>query len=265
MHGLGFYSGWNEYVAAQALTPDPSPFLANQVVLLVNPNTNAIHPNQFIESAMDRLIKIIKLNNNSVSIPISEYTKKLNRIQASSLAELVTNPGFDEAKEMGKISTEPESMVIELDSEENEPIVLETSLRPFQPGSSISHVSYANYTHTPDFLMRFMQDRGLSLEEAVKRGGGNGPIGPLLLRVMEEIGYATIDNPDNIPPLLFFRSQSLDQEMSDANSTAQHGIRRKSQHHRPVLEYSSFGTKNLPKTYPNLSFLFFFIPFFAFV
>ncbi|CAO3653892.1 unnamed protein product [Mucor hiemalis] len=245
MHGLGFYSGWNEYVAAQALTPDPSPFLANQVVLLVNPNTNAIHPNQFIESAMDRLIKIIKLNNNSVSIPISEYTKKLNRIQASSLAELVTNPGFDEAKEMGKISTEPESMVIELDSEENEPIVLETSLRPFQPGSSISHVSYANYTHTPDFLMRFMQDRGLSLEEAVKRGGGNGPIGPLLLRVMEEIG--------------------LDQEMSDANSTAQHGIRRKSQHHRPVLEYSSFGTKNLPKTYPNLSFLFFFIPFFAFV
>lgn len=238
MHGLGFYSGWNEYVSTHALTPDPSSFLANQLVLMVNPSTSAIHPSQFLESAMDRLLRVIRIEDKSTNIPISEYTKRLNRIQASSLSELVKNPEFEGAKEMSRLSTEPGSLGIELDSEE-EPIILETSLKPFQPGSSISHVSYANYTQTPDFLMRFMQDRGLALSEAVRRGGGERPIGPLLLRVFEEIGYATIDNPNNIPPLLIFQSQSINEESNLNDTLTNHGVRRKSQHHRPLSYESS--------------------------
>jgi hypothetical protein len=231
MHGLGFYSGWNEYVSSNTLTPDPSSFLANQLILLVNPSTNAIHPNQFLESAMDRLLKIIKIDNKPTSIPISEFTKKLNKIQASSLSELIKSPDFEETKEMGKLSTEPGSLGIDL---EDETIILETSLKPFQPGSSISHVSYANYTHTPDFLMRFMQDRGLTLEEAVRRGGGERPIGPLLLRIFEEIGYSTTENPDNTPPLLIFQSQGIvNKELKNSTLSGHHGIRRKNQHHHP--------------------------------
>lgn len=204
MHGLGFYSGWNEYISPQLLTPDPSPFLANQVMLMINPATTAIHPNQFLESAMDRLLTVIKVNDKPTMIPISEFTKQLNKIEASTLEELVNNKGFEPAKDMNRFSTEFGTLGIKLYSEK-EPVILETSLHPFQPGSSISHVSYADYTYTPDFLMRFMQDRGLTLQEAVNRSGWTSPIGPLLLRVLEELGYATIKNPNNIPPLLIFQ------------------------------------------------------------
>jgi hypothetical protein len=235
MHGLGFYSGWNEYVSTHALTPDPSPFLANQLILMINPSTSAIHPNQFLESAMDRLLRVIKVDDKASSKPISDYTRQLNKLQAGSITELVNLPEFAPAKDMSRFSTLPGSLGLEIYSQNN-PIILETSLEPFQPGSSISHVSYDNYSHTPDFLMRFMQDRGLTLAEAVQQGGGSGPIGPLLLRVFEEIGYATVDNPDTIPPLLIFQSQFMeDDDGTNNNSTnrLKHGIRRKNQHHHP--------------------------------
>lgn len=233
MHGLGFYSGWNEYVSTNALTPDPSPFLANQLILMINPSTSAIHPNQFLESAMDRLLRAIKVVDKASSKPISDYTRQLNKLHARTISELVSSPGFEPAKDMDRFATIPGSLGLEIYSQ-NEPVILETDLQPFQPGSSISHVSYANYTHTPDFLMRFMQDRGLTLQEAVKQGGGNGPIGPLLLRVFEEIGYATVDNPDTIPPLLIFQSQFMENEDGTNNNSTnrfKNGIRRKNQHH----------------------------------
>jgi hypothetical protein len=212
MHGLGFYSGWNEYISTNALTPDPSPFLANQLILMVNPLTNTLHPHQFLESAMDRLITVLEYDDNNIpkssSLSISDLTKQLNKIDASTITELAKSPEFAPAQQMDRLATTPGTLGIEISLEE-EPIVLETSLKPFQPGSSLSHVAYEKYTRTPDFLMRFMQDRGLTLADAVKRGGGESPIGPLLLRVLEEIGFATINNPNTVPPLLIFQQQGM--------------------------------------------------------
>ncbi|KAI8878673.1 hypothetical protein K501DRAFT_151978, partial [Backusella circina FSU 941] len=205
MHGLGFFSGWNQYLSTGAITPDPSPFLANQFIMLVNPISNALHTNQFVESAMDRLIHILFYDENNditETRSLSSITKQLNRIQANNVTELLESPDFYPALEMNTISTEAYSLGVILPSEENEVILLETGLKPFQPGSSISHVAYEEYTHKQDFLMRYMQDRGMTLDDAVKRGGGDGPIGPLLLRILEEIGYSTIKKPNNIPPLI---------------------------------------------------------------
>jgi hypothetical protein len=206
MHGLGFFSGWNQYLSTGAVTPDPSPLLANQFIMLVNPISNALHTNQFVESAMDRLIHILVYDENNAiaeTRSLSTITKQLNHIQANNVTELLNSPEFYPALEMNNISTEPYSLGVILSSEEEDDIiVLETGLKPFQPGSSISHVAYEGYTHTPDFLMRYMQDRGMTLDDAVKRGGGKGPIGPMLLRILEEIGYSTIKNPNNIPPLI---------------------------------------------------------------
>lgn len=193
MHGLGFYSGWNEYIGPHMITPDPSPFLANQLMLSINPGTTAIHPSQFLESAMDRLITVIQGQR------VSEFTRQLNKIEAGNLEDLVKDKSFERAKDMNQFATGPGTLGIQLNSQKV--VILETSLHPFQPGSSISHVAYSEYAHTPDFLMKFMQDRGLTLKEAVKRSGGSGPIGPLLLSVFEELGYATVQKPDNVPPI----------------------------------------------------------------
>lgn len=223
MHGLGFYSGWNEYIQSESITPDPSPFLSNQLMLMLNPTTNAIHPNQFLESAMDRLLRVIQIDQKPTLVPVSEYTRKLNRIEAKDLQDLVLDPNFMFAKEMNRFSTEPGSLGIALET--NELIVLETGLSPFQPGSSVSHVAYLNYTDTPDFLMRFMQDRGVTLEEVVRKGGGDGPIGPLLLRIFEEIGYATVNNPETVPPLMVFKN-GVNGQQKDYNlpSTTSFGL-----------------------------------------
>ncbi|GAA5801878.1 hypothetical protein HPULCUR_007335 [Helicostylum pulchrum] len=209
MHGLGFYSGWNEYISSEAITPDPSPFMSNQLMLMLNPTTTAIHPNQFLESAMDRLLKIIKVDDKPTSIAVSDFTRKLNSIDVNNLQQLVLDPKFSFARDMNRYATVEGSLGIE--SSDEEVIVLETALKPFQSGSSVSHVAYQKYTSSKDFLMRFMQDRGVTLEDAVKRGGGTGPIGPLLLRVFEELGYATVDSPDTVPPLLIFQDSNHSQ------------------------------------------------------
>ncbi|RCI05098.1 hypothetical protein CU098_005077, partial [Rhizopus stolonifer] len=213
MHGLGFYSGWNQYISSKALTPDPSPFLANQLLLLMNPMTNAIHPSQFLESAMDRLMGILNYDQQGktptgTQTLISDLTRRLNQIQASTLSDLADSSDFSIAHTMYQYATTPGSLGVFVSSEEA-PVILETELQPYQPGSSISHVAFKEYTNTPEFLMRYMQDRGLSLSSAVERGGGNGPIGPLLLRILEHMGYSTVDKPNVIPPLLIFQRQDI--------------------------------------------------------
>ncbi|KAG2209445.1 hypothetical protein INT47_008288 [Mucor saturninus] len=228
MHGLGFYSGWNEYIGPHMITPDPSPFLANQLMLSINPGTTAIHPSQFLESAMDRLMTDEKRRF------LSEHTRELNRMEAESLEALVVDPRFKAVQSVSEFATEPGTLGIQLSKEEW--VVLETGLTPFQPGSSISHVAYSEYTHTPDFLMRFMQDRGLTLQEAVQRGEGKGPIGPLLLRIFEEMGYATVNRPDTVPPLMLFRSGiQKNQRLDKGTLTSSMAI-----HNSPTLLYLFF-------------------------
>ncbi|KAI7895559.1 uncharacterized protein EV154DRAFT_477357 [Mucor mucedo] len=227
MHGLGFYSGWNEYIGPHMITPDPSPFLANQLMLSINPGTTAIHPSQFLESAMDRLM------TDEKGRFVSEHTRELNRMEAESLEALVTDPRFKTVQSVSEFATEPGTLGIQLSKEEW--VVLETGLSPFQPGSSISHVAYSEYTHTPDFLMRFMQDRGLTLQEAVQRGEGKGPIGPLLLRIFEEMGYATVNQPDTVPPLMLFRSGIQKNQRLDKGTSSSMAI-----HNSPTLLYLFF-------------------------
>ncbi|CEP11277.1 hypothetical protein [Parasitella parasitica] len=242
MHGLGFYSGWNEYISTNALTPDPSPFLANQLIRMLNPtSTSALHTYQFLESAMDRLMTVLDRDSREMPVSVSSYTSQLNRVQATTISDLTRSPGFTPAKEMAYLATKAGSLGLDISSE-LDPIVLETALQPFQPGSSISHVDYARYTESPDFLMRFMQDRGLTLAEAIKRGGGvdGQPIGPLLLRVFEELGYSTIDNPNTVPPLLIYQQQGMAEiVMNELQTSSRHGPRRKHQQHHNSASITS--------------------------
>lgn len=192
---------------------------------------------------MDRLMTVLDYDSNTMvlspSDSVSNYTSQLNRIQATSISDLTAAPGFAAAKKMGYLATRARSLGLDI-SPDLDPIVLETALQPFQPGSSISHVDYATYTKSPDFLMRFMQDRGLTLAEAIKQGGGDGPIGPLLLSVFEELGYSTVNQPNTVPPLLIYQQQGMtDMVMNELQSSSHHGLRRKHQHHHNSVNVTS--------------------------
>lgn len=203
MHGLGFISNWNDYInqTPQALTPDITPLDTGDPSVQISPN-NSVTFQGFYESAFDRYM--VTLPNLT---PTSQFTRVLNAFNGGIGTKyaaynvffqyFVTSPQYVTALQMYNISTTGQSLgfLPQNSTSLADAIVLETTLSPFAEGSSISHVDYNTYTNTSDFLMRYMQDRGITLEEAVARGGG-GPIGPRLLRVLESLGYATVNNPN---------------------------------------------------------------------
>ncbi|CAJ0922457.1 16151_t:CDS:2 [Entrophospora sp. SA101] len=79
------------------------------------------------------------------------------------------------------------------------------NLNPYQPGSSVSHVSQALYLKSIEFLMSYQEPQGKTLKDVIKNGGNyvGGSIGPKFLSILESLGYATADNPNpEIPTLL---------------------------------------------------------------
>ena len=191
------------------LTPDPSLLFSNDLILMVNSVTGSIHASHFLESAMDRMMVLIEGNGSMPTV--SSLTKTLDQIQEDSLRSLVFSPDFSLAFSMDRLATTPGTLGVALLDDQgrvDDVVVLETSLKPFQPGSSISHVDYATYTNSPDFLMRFMQDRGVTLAESVLRSGGQGPIGPKLMRILQQLGYAIPQLPSITSPLLLFQNTS---------------------------------------------------------
>lgn len=134
----------------------------------------------------------------------SNIARKFNRYKlqaAIPLADgLQQSSLWDEAKAMYELGTKAQSLGFVAPNDSSVMLVLETGLSPFQSGSSISHVDYAMYGDSADFLMRYMQDRGLTLEQAMARSGSSSPIGPKLRKVLKTLGYQTIDYQPKLQP-----------------------------------------------------------------
>ncbi|KAG9301726.1 hypothetical protein G9A89_002958 [Geosiphon pyriformis] len=207
MHGLGFGSGWDNYLGneTKALIPYPLNILENDCI-------------QFIEEAFDQYMIVIPQNRI-----VTSYTDILNKFSDNSCTGFSSfesfrdafekSPQYDTAKTMFNHSITKNSLgfLPRGTKDIKDAIILETGLGTYQKGSSISHLDYKTYTHSNDFLMRFMQDKGVSLQDAILAGGNykGGAIGPKLKMVLETLGYATQDNPNPYkPPPSNIRSSS---------------------------------------------------------
>lgn len=91
------------------------------------------------------------------------------------------------AEHMGKLVTTNGSISFHTKYKKN--VLLETGLNPYQRGSSLGHVEYKTFHKTADFLMQFETAPGHTLAQAIHDTGAQGPLGPLLLEVLETIGY----------------------------------------------------------------------------
>ncbi|RUS17573.1 hypothetical protein BC937DRAFT_89788 [Endogone sp. FLAS-F59071] len=201
MHGLGFYSNWNDYLdfTPTALTPDLTQFdtnLASPAII-----NGPVTFNGFYESAFDK---------HMVFVPNLTFTTTLTRQLDtfdggigtkyadvnSYYTAFMTSVQFNQGIQMLQICTTARDLgfMPYNGSTTEDVLILETSLKPFLEGSSISHVDLNTYSTTSDFLMVYLQEPGFTLQQAIARGGG-GPIGPRLLRVLSSLGYATFDNP----------------------------------------------------------------------
>lgn len=158
----------------------------------------------FVETIFDRFIVVLADTSDpsgTPPIPLTNFTKQLNEFgppnttfTSTSLffRKLLASPEWNKsAKYIFRKSTLAMSMMfVPRNTDLADGTYLETSLIPYTPGSSISHVSESEYTGTPDFLMRFALEPGVTIEDLIEKGGNfsGGAIGPRLLAIMNSLG-----------------------------------------------------------------------------
>lgn len=190
VHGLGFTSAWDDYIndQAQALTPGVS----------LGTIGGKLAFNGFIENEFDRFM--IETTTNQ---PLSARTAALNGIQGLTGSTFQSANAFAAALQQSSVYVNQGTQVLKLATTPNaltfaskngSKMVLETTLSPYSPGSSVSHCDARTFSGTADFLMRFRVDPGTSLAQATSVGTA-GPIGPVLLSVLDSLGYTTQNNP----------------------------------------------------------------------
>jgi hypothetical protein len=192
VHGLGFASGWKDYMN-EALTPE--------IFITSNGPSGQFKFNGFLESAFDRYLihiptgkKISALTGN-----LNKFQKGVNVIfqnEIDFVTKFRNSPQYNIAKEMMNYSITPNALgfLLRGSTKAIESVVLETSLRPYQTGSSVSHVDFKKYNNTSDFLMKYLADHGANLESLIAARNGNinesynAVIGPNLKLVLETLG-----------------------------------------------------------------------------
>lgn len=216
IHGLGMVSTWNDYVTEKTpkgLTPNP--------VLPAAWYRGQPAPFKFLgflENAFDRYLVVTKpqmqkmtdinklLNqlafeaNNTLSSAKDTFQPKTRMF--SKIDDLRTafydSPTFELARDVLDNATKGGIGFLPLNARSNNDIIpLESSLSPFQVGSSIMHVDSRKYGRTPDFLMQWQTQPGRTLQTWVQDNGNfkGGPIGPTLMTILETLGFSINENP----------------------------------------------------------------------
>ncbi|ORX88708.1 hypothetical protein K493DRAFT_306400 [Basidiobolus meristosporus CBS 931.73] len=196
IHGLGFSSAWMDYMndVPKFLTPN----------ILISNSSDLYVFNGFVENIFDKyLVEYPSLT------PLTETTDSLNAFASgpgtifNSEEEFSTmfahSPQADVAKRTFSLATTGKTLAFlpKNITGAEKPVILETSLSPYAQGSSVSHVDFKTYSNTPDFLMRYMEDRGVSLETTVYKTGNNpgGAVGPQVSLILQSLGYTINPNP----------------------------------------------------------------------
>ncbi|CAG8593885.1 15194_t:CDS:2, partial [Funneliformis mosseae] len=200
MHGLGFVSAWGDYFP-KAATPEVNDFIESE-----NSNSKAMTVfGGFQEKAFDKYLVIFPDN-----VTTSSYINELNKFADGSAfknfddfyVKFIASPQYLVAKEIYNHFVTPKSLVFKpsVSDKEEDWTYLETTLNPFERGSSVSHVDNTMYTNTSDFLMTYRQEHNRTLNDNIGIGGNyaGGAISYKLRLILESLGY-TVKYPSPFP------------------------------------------------------------------
>ncbi|CAI2187112.1 2776_t:CDS:2, partial [Funneliformis geosporum] len=185
MHGMGFFTFWGDFLVSD----DP-----NDVLITTRPDITSVENqtvfNGFKEAAFDRLLIFNRDQTRltKVSDKLNKFAKAGTKFKSDVdfIRKFLDSKQVNVAREMTKVTTTPESISSIPNSSEK--VILETSIKPFQAGASITHVDEKTLLNTTDFLMTFIPVPGKTLKELITQVGGKGPIGPKLKCIMENLG-----------------------------------------------------------------------------
>ncbi|CAG8553165.1 5357_t:CDS:2 [Acaulospora colombiana] len=203
IHGLGLHSSFNDHLNSEptAITPN--------IYASVNLIDSSLRFNGFVEMAFDKYMIHLPTGKRISSV----ITNKLNQFVGRTgtifpnkynfSLEFKSSPQYTFALNMMEYAVTPNSLgfLPQGANKSSEVIVLETSLIPYKQGSSINHVDYKTYNKAPDFLMKYLADRGANITAlAAARGTSGLLIGPKLKLLLETLGYKSPDNPNPYRP-----------------------------------------------------------------
>ncbi|KAI8334783.1 hypothetical protein BC941DRAFT_432151 [Chlamydoabsidia padenii] len=201
VHGLGFVSSWDDnlYSRFAPYVDNLTPFLTPMFLMppkqldSIVDNQNTDKGNQpfwgFVEYPLDKYMMYH-------SVPMTTITKLLNHwgdgnVLYNSIYDMV-NAWINSdlhlyAESAYQGSTTSRDIAIDLPNNNNT-ILMETSLVPFADGSTLSHVDYSTYHNTADYLMTYTSKPGVTVA-AMNQYYSTGPLGPDLLDVLASLGY----------------------------------------------------------------------------
>ena len=201
VHGLGFVSAWSDdtyerfsmydSTMKRFLTPMPlnPPNELPEVSAVMNSEAGVQPYWGFVDFPLDKLLYGNKY-------PLTLTTQLLNEwgngnIMFANILDMVNdwingNSFREQAEAIYQMAVKRGDITIMIDDVEI--MVLETSLSPFQDGSSLTHVDESIYATTDDYLMCYSAMRGISLND-LSKSHPLGPLGPSLVRVLAELGY----------------------------------------------------------------------------
>ncbi|CAG8628241.1 6766_t:CDS:2 [Acaulospora morrowiae] len=205
-HGLGFSSSYRDYF--DLLLGQPSEGITAFPMLdsnSTNPTFNdPLKFSGFIETIFDKFIMILPDKSDpsgTKPLPISYFTNQLNQFGPLNTifpninvltSQIMGSPQWKSvAQYLIKKATVANTFVfVPRGGTLANATYLETNLKVYSSGSSISHVSLAKYTNTNDFLMRYSLESGVTIEDLIIKGGNysGGAIGPRLRAIMNSIG-----------------------------------------------------------------------------
>ncbi|PKY22184.1 hypothetical protein RhiirB3_502604 [Rhizophagus irregularis] len=208
IHGLGFISSWRG-LGLDTPEKELTPFLVtgsdDTSITSYDIAESPFIFHGFRETIFDKFI-IIK-DSNGIQTRLSSFANELNQFNTSASQfidfydQLQNTPQYEAAKDVLIFSTTKNDFIFMPKGSNSIPddgIILETKIKPYQAGSSISHVDSIIYNiGNPDFLMRRESILGESLNDLVIKSGNitGSAIGPKLLNILSSIGYNLADNP----------------------------------------------------------------------
>jgi hypothetical protein len=196
LHGLGFVASWDDYFNSNAssLTPSPS-FVFSNPEDSEEIKKGTVTFTGFQEFALDKFVVLTK--DNSSLTPIVNKINQFAPLNTEFANERAFNDAFtkssqyEETKKMFNNAITRNAIAIRLPDGEN--VILETSLVPYRPGSTFSHLDFDTYGNTTDFLMRFKAPRQVILDDLTSINGNDpnytNPIGPKTISVFQSLGY----------------------------------------------------------------------------
>ncbi|CAJ0911716.1 2208_t:CDS:2 [Entrophospora sp. SA101] len=204
LHGLGFISSLDDYI-------HPVPKIITPEIVGLKYTSDGVDTKSpikfkgFIEMAFDKYIVFLsdgKLLSNTTAQINQLFTGSGDTTSFANLDAFIkafsTTPQFKIGQKMLDVVTKEKTLgfLPHDKSSVKDSVILETSLKPFQHASSISHVDYKTYTNTSEFLMTFLQESGRTLNDSIAIGGNlnAGAIGPQTLSILETLGYEFLIN-----------------------------------------------------------------------